>query len=140
MLNSKLGKKLAAGATALAMVATCSAASLSTTLTAFAGMQLGEGTFEEGAGLPWHICENGTGSMAFSIANGVYSILIKNPGGASNGGDDRWDCQFRHRGLTLSYGNTYRLCYAIYTTDNGGLLRKDRRHQQRRLRVLAQQR
>ncbi len=121
MLNSKLGKKLAAGATALAMVATCSAASLSTTLTAFAGMQLGEGTFEEGAGLPWHICENGTGSMAFSIANGVYSILIKNPGGASNGGDDRWDCQFRHRGLTLTYGNTYRLCYAIYTTDNGGL-------------------
>lgn len=120
MLKSKLGKKLAAGATALAMVASASAASLSTTLTAFAGMQLGEGTFENGAGLPWHICENGTGSMAFSIANGVYSILIKNPGGASNGGEDRWDCQFRHRGLSLEWGRTYRLCYSIYATNTDG--------------------
>ncbi len=122
MLNSKLGKKLAAGATALAMVASASAASLSTTLTAFAGMQLGEGTFEEGAGLPWHVCENGTGSMAFSIANGVYSILINNPGGVSNGGEDRWDCQFRHRGLTLEWGNTYRLTYSIYTTSTAGAI------------------
>lgn len=121
MLKSKLGKKLAAGATALAMVASASAASLSTTLTAFAGMQLGEGTFENGAGLPWHVCENGTGSMAFSIANGVYSILIKNPGGSSNGGDDRWDCQFRHRGLTLEWGRTYRLCYSIYATKTDGM-------------------
>ena len=122
MLKSKLGKKLAAGATALAMVASASAASLSTTLTAFAGMQLGEGTFEEGAGLPWHVCENGTGSMAFSIANGVYSILIKNPGGASNGGEDRWDCQFRHRGLTLEWGHTYRITYSMYTTKSTGAI------------------
>jgi len=120
MLNSKLGKKLAAGATALAMAASATAASLTTTLTAFAGMQLGEGTFENGAGLPWHVCENGTGSMAFSIANGVYSILIKNPGGASQGGEDRWDCQFRHRGLTLEYGHTYRITYSIYATKTSG--------------------
>ncbi len=118
MLKSKIGKKLAASVTALAMVASASAASI-TTLTAFAGEMLGEGTFNEGAGLPWHVCENGTGSMAFSIDNGMYSILIKNPGGASNGGEDRWDCQFRHRGLTITYGNTYRLTYSVYATKAG---------------------
>ena len=91
MLKSKFGRKLAASATALAMVATASASSISA-LTASAGNLLGEGTFEEGSALPWHICENGTASMAFTIDDGVYSILIKNPGGASNGGEDRWDC------------------------------------------------
>ncbi len=117
MLKTKIGKKLAASVTALAMVASASAASI-TTLTAYAGM-LGEGTFNEGAGLPWHVCENGTGSMAFAIDDGMYSILIKNPGGASNGGEDRWDCQFRHRGLSITYGNTYRLTYSVYATNSG---------------------
>ena len=83
MLKTKIGKKLAASVTAMAMVASASAASI-TTLTAHAQM-LGEGTFEEGAGLPWHVCENGTGSMAFNIDGGVYSILIKNPGGGQMG-------------------------------------------------------
>ncbi|MBR4100451.1 MAG: glycoside hydrolase family 9 protein [Oscillospiraceae bacterium] len=123
MLKRKLGKKLAAGVTALAMVASASAASM-TTLTAFAGEMLGEGTFNEGAGLPWHVCENGTGSMAFAIDDGVYSILIKNPGGVSNGGEDRWDCQFRHRGLTITYGNTYRLTYSVYATNSGYMYAK----------------
>ena len=123
MLKTKIGKKLAASVTALAMVASASAASI-TTLTAYAGEMLGEGTFNEGAGLPWHICENGTGSMAFTIDDGMYSILIKNPGGASNGGEDRWDCQFRHRGLTITYGNTYRLTYSVYTTNAGYMYAK----------------
>ena len=123
MLKRKFGKKLAASVTALAMVASASAASIST-LTAFAGEMLGEGTFNEGAGLPWHVCENGTGSMAFTIDDGMYSILIKNPGGASNGGEDRWDCQFRHRGLSLTYGDTYRLTYSVYATNSGHMYAK----------------
>jgi endoglucanase len=123
MLRNKIGKKLTAGITALAMVASASAASIST-LTAFAGEQLGEGTFNDGVGLPWHICENGTGEMAFSISDGVYSIVIKNPGGKTNQGEDRWDCQFRHRGLTLTYGNTYRLTFSVYSTNAGKLYAK----------------
>jgi len=124
MLNSNLGRKFAAGAAALAMAASASAASLSTTLTAFAGVMTGEGTFQEGAGLPWHVCENGTGEMAFSISDDIYSILIKNPGGASNGGDDRWDCQFRHRGMTIEYGHKYRLTYSVYATNSGHIYGK----------------
>ena len=124
MLNSKLGKKFVAGAAALAMVASASATSLSATLTAFAGVMTGEGTFEEGAGLPWHVCENGTGEMAFEINNGVYAIQIKNPGGSSNGGDDRWDCQFRHRGMSVTYGHKYRLTYSVYATNSGHMYAK----------------
>ncbi len=123
MLKSKLGKKLAASMTALAMVASASAASIST-LTAFAGEQLGEGTFNEGAGLPWHICENATGAMAFTIEDGVYSVYIKCPGGASFGGEDRWDCQFRHRGLSLTWGNTYRITYSVWASNAGYLYAK----------------
>ncbi len=125
MLKRKLGKKLAASVTALAMCASASAASIST-LTAFAGQQLGEGTFNEGAGLPWHICENATGSMAFDIADGVYSIYIKNPGGATNGGEDRWDCQFRHRGLSMVTDGkeTYRITFSVWTTNAGYIYSK----------------
>ena len=120
MRKFKFGKKFAASAAALAMIATSSAASVAS-MTAFAGELLGEGTFNEGAGLPWHICENGTAEMAFEINNGVYAIQIKNPGGQSNGGEDRWDCQFRHRGISLTYGHTYRLTYAIYATDTSSI-------------------
>ncbi len=123
MLKRKLGKRIVAGITALSMMATASATAIAT-LTASAGGQLGEGTFETGVGLPWHICENGTGSMAFTIDDGIYSIAIKNPGGASNGGEDRWDCQFRHRGLSLEYGNTYRITYSVYATNAGKLYAK----------------
>ena len=118
MRKTKLSKRLTAGIATLAMVASASASSLAA-ITANAGMMTGEGTFEGGAGLPWHVCENGTGEMAFNINDGVYSILIKNPGGASNGGEDRWDCQFRHRNLSITYGNKYRLTYSIYATNSG---------------------
>jgi endoglucanase len=123
MRKFNFGKKLAASAVALAMTASASTASLAS-LTAYAGVMTGEGTFEEGAGLPWHVCENGTGQMAFNINDGVYSIQIINPGGASNGGDDRWDCQFRHRGMSITYGHKYRITYSVYATNSGKLYPK----------------
>ena len=118
MLKSKLGKRLAASTAALAMAVSASASSLAA-LTAHAGMLLGEGTFNDGAGLPWHICESATGKMQFSVVDGVYAIKIENPGGASNGGEDRWDCQFRHRGLSLEWGHVYRITYSIYASNSG---------------------
>ena len=123
MRKFNFGKKLTASAAALAMIATSSAASVAS-MTAFAGNLLGEGTFQEGAGLPWHICENGTASMAFEINNGVYAIQIKNPGGKSNDGEDRWDCQFRHRGLSITYGHKYRLTYSVYASNSGHMYSK----------------
>ncbi len=85
----------------------------------FAGEQLGENDFDDGKGLPWHIVESATGEMEFEIADGVYRITIVNPGGASNGGEDRWDCQFRHRGLTIVQGHNYHVHYEIKASNTG---------------------
>ncbi|MCM1227989.1 MAG: glycoside hydrolase family 9 protein [Clostridium sp.] len=83
-----------------------------------AGQQLGQTDFENGVGLPWHVCESAPGEMEFDISNGVYTITIVNPGGASKGGEDRWDCQFRHRGLTLQSGQTYNVSFDITASNN----------------------
>ncbi len=87
--------------------------------TAFAGQQLGQTDFDDGVGLPWHIVESQTGKMEFDLVDGAYQITIVNPGGASNGGEDRWDCQFRHRGLTIVAGHQYQVDYSI-TASNAG--------------------
>lgn len=88
-------------------------------LWAFAGEQLGQTDFDDGVGLPWHICESGPGKMDFEIADGVYKITIRDPGGASRGGEDRWDCQFRHRGLKIVSGHQYRVQYEITPSNSG---------------------
>lgn len=85
----------------------------------YAGQQLGQTDFDDGVGLPWHICESTTGKMEFDIDGGKYKIKIVNPGGASNGGEDRWDCQFRHRGLKIVSGHQYQVSYEI-TPSNAG--------------------
>ena len=92
---------------------------LASPLSVSAGEQLGENNFDSGKGLPWHICESATGRMDFEIEDGVYRITILNPGGLSNGGEDRWDCQFRHRGLTIVAGHTYHVHYEIKPSTSG---------------------
>lgn len=84
-----------------------------------AGEQLGQTDFDEGVGLPWHVCESAPGEMDFLIDNGVYQITIVNPGGASQGGEDRWDCQFRHRGLKIVSGHQYKVSYEITASNSG---------------------
>ena len=79
----------------------------------YAGQQLGQTDFDDGIGLPWHIVESGPSKMQFALEDGVYKITINNPGGASRGGEDRWDCQFRHRGLKIVSGHQYKVEYEI---------------------------
>ena len=86
--------------------------------TVSAGQLLGQTDFENGVGLPWHVCESAPGKMDFEITDGVYKITIVNPGGASKGGEDRWDCQFRHRGLTITSGNTYNVSFEITASND----------------------
>lgn len=88
-------------------------------LKVYAGEQLGQTNFDDGVGLPWHICESETGKMEFAIEDGKYQITIVNPGGLSNGGEDRWDCQFRHRGLKIESGHTYEISYEITASKAG---------------------
>ena len=87
--------------------------------TVYAGQLLGQTDFENGSGLPWQICESNAGKMEYEISNGKFKITIVNPGGSSNGGQDRWDCQFRYRGLKIQAGHTYEVSYEI-TSDKAG--------------------
>ncbi len=84
-----------------------------------AGEQLGATDFDDGVGLPWHIVESEPAKMDFELKDGKYFITIINPGGASQGGEDRWDCQFRHRGLTIVAGHQYRVQYTITPSNSG---------------------
>ena len=108
----------------LQAAAVCAVAAQSTLLPAYAGEQLGQVDFQDGVGLPWHICESTTGKMDFTIYGGTYNITVVNPGGRSNGGEDRWDCQFRHRNLTLTSGHTYRMTYSVWASNSGWLYAK----------------
>ncbi|MBQ9078727.1 MAG: glycoside hydrolase family 9 protein [Ruminococcus sp.] len=87
--------------------------------TVYAGQQLGQTDFDDGIGLPWHIVESGPSKMQFALEDGVYKITINNPGGASRGGEDRWDCQFRHRGLKIVSGHQYKVEYEITPSNSG---------------------
>ncbi len=112
-------KRLAAAGAAVLMAVTALPAQLLPAVTVYAGQQLGQTDFENGVGLPWHIVESAAGKMEFEIDDGVYKVKIVSPGGASRGGEDRWDCQFRHRGLKIVSGHQYRVQYSI-TPSNAG--------------------
>ncbi|MCD8219991.1 MAG: glycoside hydrolase family 9 protein [Ruminococcus sp.] len=121
MLKEKLGKKIAALVSAVVMAVTASVTGMSAiaSLTASAGVETGEGTFEGGKALPWHICESATASMKFDITDGIYAIYLEKVGGVGEGGEGRWDCQFRHRNLTIDEGHTYRLTFSINPSRSG---------------------
>ncbi|MGN1225184.1 MAG: carbohydrate binding domain-containing protein, partial [Ruminococcus sp.] len=127
MLKNKFGKKMLASVMAAAMTVSATAVGLSS-ITASAAVtgyeELGSGTFNDGVGLPWHICESATGTMKFEVADGCYNVLITNPGGKSNNGEGRWDCQFRHRGLTIEMGHTYRMTYSIWSNKDAKIYTK----------------
>ena len=115
----KTARKAAAIAAAVLMAFSAVPAGFIQPQLAFAGEQLGQTDFENGVGLPWHIVESTAGEMDFDIDNGVYKVTIISPGGASRGGEDRWDCQFRHRGLKIISGHQYKVHYQI-TPSNAG--------------------
>ena len=119
MKHHQLARRLAAAGAALLMTAAALPGQIIQPVTVYAGQQLGQTDFENGVGLPWHIVESTAGKMEFEIDNGVYKVTIVSPGGASRGGEDRWDCQFRHRGLKIVAGHQYRVQYQI-TPSNAG--------------------
>lgn len=117
----KLNKRVLSAVTALLITSGTAAPVLygAYSLNAGAGQQLGQTNFDEGVGLPWHVCESAPGEMDFEIDNGSYKITIVNPGGASAGGEDRWDCQFRHRDLKIVSGHQYKVSYEITASNSG---------------------
>ena len=114
-MSSRKLKKIVASVAAVSMLA----GAVASPLNVFAGQQLGPFNFEEGIGLPWHICESGPAKLDFDISDGQYNITIVNPGGKSRGGEDRWDAQLRHRALYMDSSHTYKLTYTITSSEAG---------------------
>lgn len=64
--------------------------------------------FNSGISLPWHISESAEENSDFEITeNGEFKIMI------SNGGINKWDIQFRHRGIIIEQGHTYNIKFKI---------------------------
>lgn len=83
---------------------------------AFANFSVGEliqnNTFTGGVGLPWHVVESLPGKASFEIENGVYTVT------PTVAGDNTWDIQLRHRGLTMEQGHTYNIKFTVKSTKN----------------------
>lgn len=69
-------------------------------------------TFDGNVGLPWHVVESYPAKASFEITDGgKYVIKTEKIGEMGKG--ERWDLQFRHRGLTIEQGHTYSVQFTV---------------------------
>ncbi|MCR5600335.1 MAG: glycoside hydrolase family 9 protein [Ruminococcus sp.] len=80
---------------------------------------LGQSTFDDGIGLPWHTCSALPAEQKFDISDGTYNVTIVNPGGKERGGDSRWDLAFKHKNLYIKEGHTYNLHWELESSYDG---------------------
>ena len=119
-MHKKMAKAVAGSLVAASMLASSAAAVIP--MGAFAkDYCVGQTNFDDGIGLPWHICVTNPAEQQFSITGGTYNCTIVNPGGKERGGDSRWDCQFRHRSLTIKKGHTYKIHWEVNASNAGEL-------------------
>jgi endoglucanase len=118
-MHKKMAKAITGSLMAATMLATTTAAFIP--MSADAGNCLGQNDFNEGVGLPWHTCVTNPAKQTMQITNGEYKVTLDNIGGSANGGDSRWDCQFRHRSLHIEQGHTYKVSFDINSTSDGEL-------------------
>ena len=120
MKNKAICKRLMSGILTASMLCTASITGLPLNLTASAAYEmLGQTDFDDGVGLPWHTCVTLPAHLEFDIKGGTYNVHIIEKGGEAVGGESRWDCQFRHRKLKFSAGNSYTV-KAEVTSDTDG--------------------
>ncbi|MDE6427310.1 MAG: glycoside hydrolase family 9 protein [Ruminococcus sp.] len=118
-MHKTFGKKIAGGLMAAAMAASAATAVIAP-MGAFAGDQLGQSTFDEGIGLPWHTCETNPAKQTFEIADGTYNVTLKE----IHGPESRWDLQLRHRGLKIESGHTYKVHWEVDASNAGQMYTK----------------
>ncbi|MCD8188215.1 MAG: glycoside hydrolase family 9 protein [Ruminococcus sp.] len=109
--HKKFAKAITGSLIAATMLTTSATAFIP--MSASAGDMLGQHTFDEGVGLPWHVCQTSPANQYFELTDGQYVITIDDPGGAAEGGESRWDLQFRHRGLKIQSGHKYAVHWEV---------------------------
>ena len=118
-MHKKIAKAVTSSLMAASMVASSVAALVP--MSASAGNCLGQNDFDDGVGLPWHICVTNPAEQKFDMKGGTYNCTIVNPGGEKRGGDSRWDCQFRHRSLHIEKGHHYTIHWEVDASSAGEL-------------------
>ena len=104
----KKTQKFISGIMSLAMLASSASAYIAP-LPASAVQVLGETSFENKS-LPWHICSSNPAKQSFNIEDGAYHIQIRVPEGSEH---EKWDLQFRHRGLNFRKGHEYKVSFKV---------------------------
>ena len=112
-------KKFAKSVVGLMVAATMLTTNVYPPLEVYAGSVVGQSTFDEGVGLPWHTCQTNPANQSFEIKDGAYTVTINNPGGRDRGGESRWDLQLRHRGIKIESGHTYKVSFKINASNAG---------------------
>ena len=106
----KRSTKVVASLCSLAMMLP-TVANMVPTMTASAGQVLGESDFEFKA-LPWHTCESSPAKQNFRLEDGTFHVTVIESEGPGDGeGSEKWDLQFRHRGLNFKAGHTYEVSF-----------------------------
>ncbi|MDE6678375.1 MAG: glycoside hydrolase family 9 protein, partial [Ruminococcus sp.] len=118
-MHKTFGKKIASGLMATAMAVSAATAVIAP-MGAFAGDQLGQSTFDEGIGLPWHTCETNPAKQTFEITGGTYNVTLE----SIHGPESRWDLQLRHRGLKIEAGHTYKIHWEVEASNAGQMYTK----------------
>lgn len=67
----------------------------------------------------WVCYHHPVADMRYIYEDEEHEVTIVAPGGKANGGEDRWDCQFKLEGFSMQKGHTYRLCYSVNPTESG---------------------
>ena len=107
-------KKIITSIISLAMAA-ASTVSAAAPLQSSAVQVLGETSFESKS-LPWHICSVNPAKQNFEIKDGAFHIQIVYPIGAER---EKWDLQFRHRGLNFRKGHEYKVSFKVKSNREG---------------------
>ncbi len=74
------------------------------------GELLGNNTFNTGSSQPWSMYTASEDLASGEIINNEYVVHVNNPG------ENRWDIQFRHQGLTIEEGHTYTVKFTLRTS------------------------
>ena len=66
--------------------------------------------------IPWHTCESAPAKQTFSIEDGAAHIAVISPSGAAK---EKWDLQFRYRGLDFVAGHKYEVSFTVKALREG---------------------
>lgn len=94
---------------------TIAAASAAAPFQASAAQVLGETSFDSKS-LPWHTCSSSPAYQTFDLDDGAFHIRVVVPSGADR---EKWDLQFRHRGLSFRKGHVYKVSFIVKGSRDG---------------------